>query len=299
MLRVSPEKDLEVMSRTRSRAVHGNPSVLVTGAGRGLGHTAALKLAADGWNVFAGVRSDADADKFAAYERITPVHLDITSRDDLAQLPAQLPAELDALVNNAGIAVGNPIEALAIDDLRWQFEVNVVGGTAVTQTLLPLIRAARGRIVFISSTSGRVATPSIGAYGASKFALEAIADALRNEVRPWGIRVSLIEPGQIDTDMSKGSHQQLDDNVAKMTPEHRVLYAKHTEGMHKAIELMDGVISSPDEITEAIERALTDPRPRARYLVGKGARAHAYTRVLPSPVTDAIFSKATGIPKRV
>ncbi|WP_243858534.1 SDR family NAD(P)-dependent oxidoreductase [Mycobacterium sp. DL440] len=153
--------------------------------------------------------------------------------------------------------------------------------------------------MFISSTSGRVATPSLGAYGASKFALEAIADSLRNELRPWGIRVSLIEPGQIDTDMSKGSHEQHEENIAKMSAEHQKLYAKHSEGMHKAIDLMDGVISSPEEITVAIERALTDRRPRARYLVGKGSRAHAYTRILPSPIADAIFSKATGIPKRV
>jgi NAD(P)-dependent dehydrogenase (short-subunit alcohol dehydrogenase family) len=144
-----------------------------------------------------------------------------------------------------------------------------------------------------------VATPSLGAYGASKFALEAIGDCLRNELRPWGIKVSLIEPGQIDTDMSKDSHEQHEENIAKMCAEHRVLYAKHTAGMHKAIDLMDGVISSPEEITVAIERALTDKRPRARYLVGKGSKAHAYTRILPSAITDAIFSKATGIPRRI
>jgi NAD(P)-dependent dehydrogenase (short-subunit alcohol dehydrogenase family) len=287
------------MCCTRSTAVHGNPSVLITGAGRGLGRTAALKLADSGWHVYAGVRTDADAERIHAHLHITPVILDVTNAEHLAKLPSQLPDRLDAVINNAGIAVGGPIETLSLDDLRWQLEVNVIGGTGVTQAVLPLVRKARGRIVFISSTSGRVATPSLGAYGASKFALEAIGDSLRNELRPWGIKVVLIEPGQIDTDMSKDSHQQHDENVAKMTAEHRKLYAKHTEGMHKAIDLMDGVISSPEEITVAIERALNDKRPRARYLVGKGSRAHAYTRVLPSPVTDAIFSKATGIPKRL
>jgi NAD(P)-dependent dehydrogenase (short-subunit alcohol dehydrogenase family) len=287
------------MSRSHSFAVQGSPTVLITGAGRGLGHTAALKLAASGWHVYACVRTDSDAERMAGHAGITAVILDITDREQLAQLTSQLPGRLDALVNNAGVAVGGPIETLSIDDLRWQLEVNVIGGTAVTQTVLPLIRNAKGRIVFISSTSGRVATPSLGAYGASKFALEAIGDSLRNELRPWGIKVSLIEPGQIDTDMSKDSHQQHDENVAKMSPEHQKLYAKHTAGMHKAIDLMDGAISSPEEITVAIERALTDKRPRARYLVGKGSKAHAYTRLLPSPITDAIFSKATGIPKRI
>ena len=287
------------MSSSRSTTVHGSPSVLITGAGRGLGCTAALKLASGGWRVYACVRTDADAQRMAEHPGITPIILDITDVEQLAKLTSQLPERLDALVNNAGVAVGGPIETLALDDLRWQLEVNVIGGTAVTQTVLPLIRKAKGRIVFISSTSGRVATPGLGAYGASKFALEAIGDCLRNELRPWSIKVSLIEPGQIDTDMSKDSHEQHEENIAKMSPEHRVLYAKHTAGMHKAIDLMDGVISSPEEITVAIERALTDKRPRARYLVGKGSKAHAYTRILPSSITDVIFSKATGIPRRI
>lgn len=287
------------MPRNRSTVVQGNPTVLVTGAGRGLGHVAAVKLAASGWRVYAGVRNDADAQRMAEKPNITPVVVDVTNDEHLAALPSLLPERLDALVSNAGVAVGGPIETLTLDDLRWQLDVNVIGSVGVTQAVLPMVRNARGRIVFISSTSGRVATPSLGAYGASKFALEAIGDSLRNELRPWGINVSLIEPGQIDTDMSKGSHQQHEENIAKMTPEHQDLYAKHSEGMHKAIDLMDGVISSPEEITVAIERALTDKRPRARYLVGKGSRAHAYTRILPSPMADAIFSKATGIPRRV
>lgn len=287
------------MPRNRSTVVHGNPTVLVTGAGRGLGHVAAVKLAASGWQVYAGVRNDADAQRMSETPNITPIIVDVTNEEHLAKLTSQLPERLDALVSNAGVAVGGPIETLTLDDLRWQLDVNVVGSVGVAQAVLPLIRKSRGRIVFISSTSGRVATPSLGAYGASKFALEAIGDSLRNELRPWGIKVSLIEPGQIDTDMSKDSHQQHEENIAKVSPEHQKLYAKHFEGMHKAIDLMDGVISSPEEITVAIERALTDKRPRARYLVGKGSRAHVYTRILPSSMADAIFSKATGIPKRV
>jgi NAD(P)-dependent dehydrogenase (short-subunit alcohol dehydrogenase family) len=287
------------MFGSHSTTVHGSPTVVITGAGRGLGRTAALTLASSGWQVYACVRTDADAQRMAEHAGITPVILDITNSEHIAKLAAQLPDRLDALVNNAGVAVGGPIETLAIDDLRWQLEVNIIGSTAVTQAVLPLIRKARGRIVFISSTSGRVATPSLGAYGASKFGLEAIGDCLRNELRPWGINVSLIEPGQIDTDMSKDSHEQHDENVAKMSTEHQLLYAAHTAGMHRAIDLMDGVISSPEEVTVAIERALTDKRPRARYLVGKGSKAHAYTRILPSPVADAIFSRATGIPKRI
>lgn len=274
-------------------------TVLVTGAARGLGKTITLQLAHEGWHVYAGVRTDDDAALMREHPNVTPIQLDITNSDHIAKLPGLLPEQLDALVNNAGVAVGGVVESLEVEDLRWQLEVNVVGGTAVTQAALPSIRRARGRIVFISSTSGRVATPGLGAYGASKFALEAIGDCLRNELRPWGIKVCLIEPGQIDTDMSKDSHQQHDENVAKMKPEHQVLYAKHIQGMHKAIDLMDGVISSPEQIAAAVERALNDKKPRSRYLVGKGSRAHAYMRIFPSALSDALFSKATGIPKKI
>ncbi|MBA8804886.1 NAD(P)-dependent dehydrogenase (short-subunit alcohol dehydrogenase family) [Nocardioides ginsengisegetis] len=285
------------MANDVSSSGEGKRTVLVTGAARGLGKTIALQLARNGWDVYAGVRTDEDATQMREHRNVTPIQLDITNSDHIAKLPGQLPERLDALVNNAGVAVGGVVESLEIEDLRWQLEVNVVGGTAVTQAALPAIRRAQGRIVFISSTSGRVATPGLGAYGASKFALEAIGDCLRNELRPWGIKVSLIEPGQIDTDMSKDSHEQHDENVAKMKPEHQVLYAKHIQGMHKAINLMDGVISSPEQITVAVERALNDKKPRPRYLVGKGSRAHAYMRVFPSALSDALFSKATGIPK--
>ena len=124
------------MSRNRSTIVHGNPTVLVTGAGRGLGHVAATRLAASGWQVYAGVRNDADAQRMAELPRITPVIVDVTDSEHLAKLPSLLPERLDALVSNAGVAVGGPIETLALDDLRWQLDVNVIGSVGVTQAVL-------------------------------------------------------------------------------------------------------------------------------------------------------------------
>src|SRR5271166_1038313 len=162
------------------------PSVLVTGASRGIGRATALRLAARGWSVVAGVRRSEDGEALSAAQpgRIATVQLDVTDEQQIAALDGALPAHLDALVNNAGVVVGSPIEAVPLSELRRQLEVNVVGQAAVTQALLPRLRASRGRVVFVSSLSGRVATPLMGPYSASKFALEGMADALRMELAP-------------------------------------------------------------------------------------------------------------------
>ncbi|MDT4939721.1 MAG: hypothetical protein QOG80_3392 [Pseudonocardiales bacterium] len=275
------------------------PSVLVTGAGRGIGRAAACRLAAAGWDVYAGVRRAEDGVSLAAEaEGIRPVRLDITSAADLAVLPGVLPDRLDGLVNNAGIAVGGAVETLRLDDLRHQFEVNLVGQVAVTQVVLPRVRAAGGRIVFVSSVSGRIATPMTGAYNASKFAIEGLADTLRLELRSWGIRVSLVEPAQTDTDMWQQAEDTLDTEVGRLSPEHRALYAKHIDGFRKMIPMSLRMASSPDGVAAAIERALTARRPRARYVVGAGPKVQIRASALtPTPVLDALLSKVLGVPR--
>src|SRR6476620_1492964 len=163
------------------------PTVLVTGAGRGIGRATALRLAHAGWDVHAGVRRPEDGDALIREApgrgQIFPVQLDVTDPQQVAALATTLPERLDALVNNAGIVVGGPMEGVALDALRDQLEVNVVAQVAVAQAVLPALRRAQGRIVFVSSVSGRVATPMMGAYNASKYAIEAIADAMRLELR--------------------------------------------------------------------------------------------------------------------
>ena len=173
------------------------PTVLVTGAGRGIGRATALRLAAGGWDVVAGVRRAQDGEALAGEggERIVPVQLDVTDSDQVAALGSALPARLEGVVNNAGVVVPGPVESVPVDELRRQMEINLIGQAAVTQAVMKQVRAARGRVVFVSSLSGRVATPMMGAYNASKFALEGLADSLRMEVRPWGVRVVLVEPG--------------------------------------------------------------------------------------------------------
>ena len=277
------------------------PSVLVTGASRGIGRATVLRLAARGWNVVAGVRraEDGEALSAAAPGRITTVQLDVTDEQQIATLDGALPARLDALVNNAGVVVGSPIEAVPLSELRRQLEVNVVGQAAVTQALLPRLRASRGRVVFVSSLSGRVATPLMGPYSASKFALEGMADALRMELAPWGIRVILIEPAQTDTDLWRHAEEDLDESVAAISQPHRELYEAHIAGFRRTIPRSQRVAVPAETVAAAIEKALTNRRPRARYVVGRGARAQALlAQLTPTPVLDRLLSAGLGVPRR-
>ena len=276
------------------------PSVLVTGASRGIGQAAARRLATAGWDVIAGVRRLADADPLVADTagRVRPVTLDITSAHDIASLDDVLPERLDAVVNNAGIAVGGPLEGLALDELRRQFEVNVVGQVAVTQAVLPRIRAAKGRIVLVSSVSGLVATPMLGAYVASKYAIEGLADALRLELHSWGIPVIVVEPSQTDTDMWRSANDEVDRVEESLRPEHRALYAEHIKGMRRLIPWAQKMAVPVDNVADVIFKALTTSRPRARYVVGVGPRVQVtVSRMLPTSLTDAALRKASGVPR--
>jgi NAD(P)-dependent dehydrogenase (short-subunit alcohol dehydrogenase family) len=276
------------------------PAVLITGASRGIGRATTLHLADLGWDVYAGVRSQVDGDELAASapEHITPVELDVTNRMHIAALDATLPPRLDAVVNNAGIVLGGALETVPIDELRRQLEVNVVAQVAVTQAVLPRIRQARGRVVFISSISGMVASPMLGAYAASKFALEAVGDALRMELRPWGISVAIIEPGQIDTDVWRNAPETLEAAVRAMSEQHRTLYSNHIAGTRKAVPRAQKLASPVGGVAKAIEKALTDPRPKARYVAGRGARTSAVIgRFAPRPVRDAVVGMTSGVPR--
>ena len=277
------------------------PTVLVTGAARGIGRATALRLAARGWDVIAGVRRPDDGRTLTTIHprRIKAVTLDITNDAQVAALDDELPARLNAVVNNAGVVVPGPIEAVPIAELRRQLEVNVVGQAAVTQAVLPRLRASRGRAVFVSSLSGRVATPLTGAYNASKFALEGMVDSLRLELAPWRIRVVLVEPAQTDTDIWRNAGTDLEDAVASLSPEHRQLYAKHIEGYRKSIPRSQRMASPVDGVAATIEKALTAKRPRPRYVVGTSAKAQmTMAQLTPTPVLDVALRAGTGVPRR-
>jgi NAD(P)-dependent dehydrogenase (short-subunit alcohol dehydrogenase family) len=278
------------------------PTVLLTGASRGIGRGTTLRLARAGWTVYATVRNAADGEELAAEAAsgaVHPLQLEVTSDEQIAALDAALPERLDAIVNNAGIVVSGPLETLSATDLREQFDVNVVGAVALTNLVLPRLRASRGRIVFVSSLSGVISTPMTGAYNASKFALEAIADAWRLELRPWGIKVILVEPAMTDTDLWRKAPETLEAEAAEMSAEHRELYAEHLDGMRKTVPRMQKMAKPVDTVAAAIEKALTAARPRARYPVGTDVRVQAaLSGVTPDRVKDAAFARLTGTPAR-
>lgn len=270
------------------------PSVLVTGAGRGIGLAITEHMSRRGWDVYATARS---ADALQSLDRLPNVHavpLDITDRSAIAALPALLPAELNGVVNNAGIIVNGPVEGLALDDLTRQFDVNVISQIAVTQAVLPKIRASGGRVVFISSVSGLFTTPGTGAYNASKYAIESLADALRMELRPWKIPVSLIEPGPIRTDMWADVLADHDRMAEHLSDEHRRLYASHLAGSRKLLGRMQKLAADPKKVTKAVDHALTSTRPKRRYLLDFASRAQiAIVAVTPTAVNDAALAAAT------
>jgi NAD(P)-dependent dehydrogenase (short-subunit alcohol dehydrogenase family) len=247
-------------------------AVLVTGASTGIGEATARRLKGAGWEVFAAARKDADLERLGG-EGFTAVKLDVADSDSIAAAKRQLDERgLRGLVNNAGIAVSGPMEYLPLDELRHQLEVNLVGQVAVIQAFMPNIRQAKGRIVNVSSIGGKMALPMVGPYAASKHALEAVSDALRRELRPWGIHVSLIEPGAVVTPIWDRGRETADRLEAEMGEEARDRYGKLADKIRSETEKIPDRGVQPDEVAKAIEEALTASRPKLRYVVGGDAK---------------------------
>jgi NAD(P)-dependent dehydrogenase (short-subunit alcohol dehydrogenase family) len=267
------------------------PSVLVTGASRGIGKTISGHLAAVGWDVFAGVRSELDGERLRAQApSITPVILDVTHESHIAALDEALPPNLDAVVNNAGIVVAGPMEYVTPADLRSQSDINVVGQIAVTQAVLPRLRKSHGRIVFISSLNGKISMPLTGPYCASKFAIEAAADALRMELKPWGIAVVVVEPAQTDTDMWRTADAMADDTAARLPDDARRLYDKHLSGFKKSIPASQKQAVPAQDVAALVEEALSARRPRPRYVVGMLPKVQlAVLTRLPTALRDRVL----------
>lgn len=274
-------------------------AVLITGASSGIGKATALHLDGLGFQVFAGVRQQQDAQILQrSAQRIIPLQLDVTNAAMIAEAVTQLKSSLTrsglvGLVNNAGIAVAGPLEFVSTEALRQQFEVNVIGQFAVTRALLPLLRSSKGRVIMMSSIGGRVAIPMVGAYSGSKFALEGLSDALRRELAPWGIFVSLIEPGQIATPIWDKSTQLADELVKQLPAEGVALYGARMDKLRARVVQGGERGIAPLHVAKAVEKALTARRPSARYLVGNDARSVApLARFLPDSLLDWILARA-------
>jgi NAD(P)-dependent dehydrogenase (short-subunit alcohol dehydrogenase family) len=278
---------------SRQRIVAAVPTVLLTGASSGIGRACAERLAGTGWRVLAGARADADLEALAALRNVEPLRLDVTDEADVAAAAAAAGDSLDALVNNAGIAISGPVEVLPVDAWRRQLEVNLLGQVAVTRALLPALLAARGRIVNMSSISGRAAAPLLGPYAASKFALEAMNDALRRELRGHGVRVVAIEPGAIATPIWGKGTAEADAQIGEMDDAQTRRYASLIAALRTTAERNATAGLHPAAVAAAVETALTAARPRTRYLVGREARVTAaLARLLPDRAVDALIARA-------
>jgi NAD(P)-dependent dehydrogenase (short-subunit alcohol dehydrogenase family) len=249
--------------------------------------------------VFAGVRKPEDGESVRGEspDRIRPVILDVTDQETIERTAAEVRESvgergLDGLVNNAGISVNGPLEFVPLDDLRSQLEVNVVGQVAVTQAVMPEIRQARGRIVNMSSVGGRVVHPFLGPYQASKWAIEAITDALRKELRPWGIQVIAVEPGSMKTEIWDKGLEAAPETVEQLGPRGRELYGEMMDKLQSIAIATRDRGRPPDAVAKVVERALTARRPRTRYLVGPDAFAQvALDTLLPDRAVDALEAR--------
>ena len=281
-------------------------SVLITGASTGIGEACALRLARNGFHVFAGVRKAADGDRLkqtAGAHPLTPVIIDVTDQATINNTLLEVSTAvgdggLAGLVNNAGISIAGPLEVLPLDRWRQQMEVNVTGQIAVTQAFLPLIRKATGRIVFMGSIGGRMSTPFLAPYNASKFALEAITDSLRVELQPWGIYVSIVEPGSIATPIWDKSLSLSEDIEREISSEGAALYKESIDSMRKAAKEIGDAGIPADEVAKVVEHALSAKKPKTRYVVGRDARIQAIAKkIVPDRQMDRFVSSRLGLPK--
>src|ERR1700756_1989003 len=257
-----------------------NPSdrrelVVVSGASTGMGAATAKELARKGFYVLAGVRRDVDVDALRA-EGIEPQILDITVDSHIAAIADRVARDplgrpLRALINNAGISVNAPVETLPIAEWRRLFEVNLFGHVATTQALLPALRRSAGTVVNISSVGGKVALPTYGAYAGSKFALEAVSDSLRREVSGLGVKVVVVEPGAVKTEMLERGVANADRLKAGMITDQLERYGDLVAAISEQARSFgeDGV--SAERAAKVITRAVVAPRPRTRYTIGRDA----------------------------
>ena len=285
-------------------ANHGPRTVVITGASTGIGEACALRMDRLGWRVFAGVRKEADGQALRekASENLTPIIMDVTEQPTIDASAATVTAAvgesgLAGLINNAGVGVGGPLEFISVDELRRQLEVNVIGQIAVTQAFMPLIRKATGRIVNMGSIGGRMATPFLGPYNASKFAMEALTDSLRQELYPWGIHVSIIEPGSIATPIWEKSKAAIEELKETLPEEAMMLYGETVEAVEKALVEFEAAGIPADEVAKFAEHALTARTPKTRYVVGRDAQIQRLlVKWAPDRVRDGLVRRQLGLP---
>jgi NAD(P)-dependent dehydrogenase (short-subunit alcohol dehydrogenase family) len=280
-------------------------AVVVTGASSGIGQACALHLDRMGFRVFASVRSERAGEMLRqrASDRLSVVQLDITDAATIAAAADQIAAAVGAaglagLVNNAGISVDGPLEFLPLAGLRKQFEVNVIGQIAVTQAFLPLLRRGHGRVVLMGSIAGNMIYPFIGPYSASKAALQALAAALRVELSPWSLPVSIVIAGTIATPHWEKSAHELEGIAGTLPREAQDLYGRAIAATRAYREKTGKAGSPPEVVAAAVAHALGARRPRTRYVVGRYATLMRFVGCLPEWMLDGFMVRAMRLPQR-
>lgn len=269
--------------------------IVVTGASSGIGRATALYLDELGFTVLAGVRKESDgwALEKVAGDRLKAIRLDVTDDASIAaavRIVTEVSGgSLFGLVNNAGVSLSGPLELVPLADIRRVIDVNTIGLLAVTKAFIPLLRKGRGRIVNVSSGHGLLAVPDKSVYAASKFAVQAISDSLRVELRPFGISVSCLVVGKVDTEVLGKITAGRDRMIASSEPEITRLYAPLLDFFDREVKDLPGI--KPGEVAAIVARALMDIRPKAQYLIGPGAKKMKNLRHLPSALRDQLMYK--------
>lgn len=278
-------------------------AVVITGASTGIGRTTALHLDGLGFRVFAGVRKAADGEALArdGSGRLTPLSIDVTDSASIEAAAKEVAgavgdAGIAGLVNNAGIVVSGPLEFVPLEELRHQMEVNFFGLVAVTQAFLPLVRKAKGRIVNMSSIGGKVSTPFLAPYAASKHAVEGLSDSLRRELRSAGMFVAVVEPGAVATPIWDKGTAAAEKQRESLPAEANALYGAAMGKLQAVAGKMEKSAIPPEEVARCVTHALTAARPKTRYLVGTEAKVqNALATVLSDRMMDGFLARFLGI----
>lgn len=278
-------------------------AVVITGASSGIGKSSALFLAERGFRVFAGVRKDSDAQtlRTESNDNLIPIMLDVTKEELIHQATQTVSKQLDGvhvlgLVNNAGVTASGPVEFLPLDDLRALWEVNVIGIVTVTQAFMPLLRQVqRGHIINISSFGGTISSPFLSPYHASKFALEAISDSLRMELKPWNINVTVLKPASIKTPIWDKAVNEYESLMARMPPEAQDYYGDALKKVTQSRQDFDAKGGDPQIVAEALYKVLSSPTPPTRRLLALNPFIFAFLRWLPDRWRDRLVMNSLGL----
>lgn len=278
----------------------GKGAIVITGASTGMGEYCAVELANLGYRVFAGVRKVSDGDALKKQvPTIEPLLIDVVDEAQVREAAKTVEQALNgqpllALWNNAGISVNGPIEFLPVSEVRRQLDVNVIGQVAATQAFLPMLRKSKGRILITGSIGGFFTTPMLTPYCMSKYAMEALADGLRRELRPFGVHVVLLEPGGIKSKIFEKGIGQSEEFIQSAPPAMMETYGWLVGALRKIAPQMEARAHSPAEVQRCVLHALESPTPKTRYRMGADSTAQKIISKLPDRVQDKLVAKMMG-----